>query len=226
MKKLVFSIIIALVLVISGVTTVAAYEGHEVDVRAHVENAIWTETDDLNFGTVFPEEQKESDFWIGLSQSFLDQTVYSSVQYSLWWEPKPITDPDSQNPALDADNDTYYENIYPYITLDIDGNTPSTSGQRSISGVKAAGLGALSTPVDTTDNIHLVLNPPVFDGWYNSVTDPKTPSGVLSLENKDYVVTNETFTVADGSVTVGVPKTDLGNILKIQVEDIVVHTGS
>jgi hypothetical protein len=222
MKKVLF-ILAGLLIIASGIMSVAAYEGHAVDVRAHVENALMINDYDVDFGTVFPQEALESQVIIGLSESFRGQERYSSVQYKVYWEPKPISDHPG---ALDPDNDTYYEAIWPFIELKAEGDTvyadPTTDG----TGMILAGAGTLYNGDDECDMWHMILNPPVFDNWYNEATDPSTPSGILTngkpgISDDQYVVTNEYLSCdKDQENPIGVPKTDLGNILKFQVIDI------
>ena len=211
---------------VSGVAAVSAFEGHAVNVRAHVENAMWVEKTEIDFGVVFPEQQIQDDVWIGLSQSFLDQERYSSVQYEVWWEPKDINDPDPQNPALDPDDDGFYEPIYPFILLTCSGDTGMPTQARidamASENVTPAGAGLLSKPDDLIDNWHIVFSPPAFDCAVNSITDPTTPSGILILADLDYEMVDEEFDVGEtDNITVGVPHADLGNNLKFQVIDVI-----
>ena len=55
MKKVVLGLA-ALVLIVSGVAAVSAYEAHIINVKAKVENALTVGVSRLNYGTVFPEE--------------------------------------------------------------------------------------------------------------------------------------------------------------------------
>jgi hypothetical protein len=75
----------ALVLVVSGVAAVSAYESHIVNVQAHVENALTVPQDEVNFGTVFPEEFLVKQITIELSDSFKNnQTRVSNVTYDVY----------------------------------------------------------------------------------------------------------------------------------------------
>ena len=71
MKKVLLGLC-ALVIVLSGVAMVSAYEAHTVNVKVKVENAITCEAPSLGlqFGTVFPEEWVTADFDFGVSASF------------------------------------------------------------------------------------------------------------------------------------------------------------
>jgi hypothetical protein len=65
-------IIAALMLVVSGVAAVSAYEAHIINVKAHVENALTVSGDgDMHLGTIFPEEFFITHHQISLSSSFL-----------------------------------------------------------------------------------------------------------------------------------------------------------
>jgi hypothetical protein len=213
MKKLVLSGIVALILIVSGLTAVGAYEGHMVDVKAHVENALMVEKDQVDFGNAFPEEKIETQFKIGLSQSFRDQKRYSSVDYSMYWEPKSTV---GYTVGIDDPaNEGYFIPIWPYIAVQSDGVDFPISGYVD----KGEGLWLIGSAsmnmTDTCDDIHFSFNPPVFDKWYNKLTDPKIPSGILGPTY--YYTTVETSAC---TFTATVPHTDLGSNFKIQVTDI------
>jgi hypothetical protein len=190
--------------------TVLAFESHMVDIRAHVENALGISTYSLDFGTVFPEESLTKQINIGLSQSFRDQEVYSTVEYSVYWEPKPI-----EGDAADPDNDGYFEPIYPFISLHAEDDVVFNPYKAGPSGTIWAGTGKLSLPEDQCDMWQIVLDPPVFDEWYNELTDPREPSGVL--KGDQYYTTEETAACGFKAL---VPHADLGSNLTIQVTAI------
>ena len=230
MKK-VLLIVTTLILVMSGIAAVSAFEGHMVDVRTHVENAMWMDNaNEVDFGTTFPQEGIETDVWIGLSNSFIAQERYSTVRYELWWEPKLLADhPGAQNPQ----GGDYFMPIGPYIEMNIDGNDldPADIPAPRVAAVQAIeplaipiGVGDLSQPVDLMDSIHMIFDPPVFDVAWNAATDPVTPSAVLVLDNNEYYLVWEHFEVpgSDDVIHVQVPMVDLGNNLKVQVIEIVV----
>lgn len=209
MKKVIF-LVAALLVVFSGVAAVSAYEGHMVDVKAHVENALMVNTVEADLGITFPEEKVETDIIVGLSESFRAQTRYSTVLYNVYWEPKPI-----EEGYVDLDQDGYFEPIYPFIDLDIEGDNVYDVAKDGPNGTIWVADGKLYMD-DMCDTIHLVFDPPVFDKWYNILTDPRTPSGVLE-EGEYSVVTEE----AACGFTASVPHVDLGSNLKIQVTDVV-----
>lgn len=224
MKKALM-ILAALLVIASGVMAVGAYEGHLVDVKAHVENALGVSTYEVDFGTVFPEEVVETAIQVGLSESFQDQQRYSTVEYELWWEPKPIEDG-----YVDVDDDGYFEPIYPFIELEVDGGTLEPIDETRLDdvceGAIAIGQDDLTTQGDLCDWIHMTLDPPVFDGWYNECTDPRTPSGILSLEDGDYEIVTELIGCETNEFEAPVPHADLGNNLKIQVIKVVLDSGT
>jgi len=221
MKKIIM-LVAALLVIASGIMAVGAYEGHLVDVKAHVENAIGVSNYDVTFGTVFPEAEIETYFQIGLSNSFLNQCRYSTVNYELWWEPKPI--PAGAN-VCDPDGDGNYTPIYPYIDVMIDSSAPGTMDPKRVElldgDAVAIGTGSLNKQGDACDYIHLLLDPPVFACYVNSLTDTRTPSGIL--ESDQYCFANETLGCGeDDNFAAVVPYADLGNNLKIQVISVVV----
>ena len=80
----------------------AAFEAHVVNVTAHIENALAVSPQEVEFGTVFPQEYLEKDFEIELSKSFMD-AFYSDdqrvqfVNYKIVSKPKCWNN-DSKNP--------------------------------------------------------------------------------------------------------------------------------
>ena len=225
MKK-VLLLVSALLIVFSGVAAVSAYEGHLVDIKAHVENALMVEKEEINIGTAFPQEEVEKTVYVGLSQSFRDQEYYSSVKYRLFWEPKLLTHGDPKIlPFEDPDNPGYYIPIYPYIYTQVDGVDSEIIGTSNASIMEVVPLGipfwSLNTSGDECDEIHFAFDPPVFDKWYNAATDAivtDLPSGVLT--DRYYYTTTENITCGDDMWFDDVPHTDLGSNFKIQVSSI------
>ena len=230
MKKAIF-IFAALLMMVSSIAAVSAYESHIVDIKAHVENALIAEQE-YDFGINFPEESRQGTVLIGLSESFLseNQTRVSTVKYSICWEWKPIGDHD----ALDSDNDTFFEPIWPYITVS-DGESEANNKDEAplhtwVTVANAVASGELfrtsPTSGDLIDEWHLIFDVPVFDDWYNPSTDPLTPSGILyysdNVSLRDYSLVLETVSDNNSgnfrSITNWVPHADLGGNLKFQVE--------
>ena len=97
MKKAIL-ILGALVMVVSGVAAVSAYEAHAINIFAHVENALTVDLVDdadgkLDYGTVFPQEWYCDIVAVNLSQSALSilgegTGNLSSVDYNMYGEYK------------------------------------------------------------------------------------------------------------------------------------------
>lgn len=216
-KKLTFSVIIAFILIISGITAVGAWEGHLVDVKAHVENAVGVTPLDVDFGIMFPQEEVEKEVYIGLSESFRaeEQTRYSSVKYYVCWEPKLIEGHDpilANQPICDPDEDGYFEPLWPWLQVNAEGDTIYEVPVQG-DGYVRIGEGILYKADDICDVWHLVFDPPVFAGYYNCVTDPREPSGIL----EDFCTATENICGFD----VDVPYMDFGSNMKFQVFSIV-----
>ena len=140
MKKAVL-IVSALLLVVSGVAAVSAYEGHLVDIKAHVENAIGVDTYELDYGIVFPQDEVEMDLMYGLSNSFMDanQTRISSVRYELYWELKPAGDHDPEPLYMSS----YFQPLNPFLDVTF----PSPDSGDSINATAAKTVPAVGAAV-------------------------------------------------------------------------------
>jgi len=221
--KKVLLLVSALLIVFSGVAAVSAYEGHMVDVKAHVENAlIVNPTDEVGFGTVFPQEKLESQVYVSLSESFISQGRYSSVEYKVYWEPKPVAD----HQVCTNMSDGTFIPIYPYIDVKIDGVTINASSYIDMgNGVMFVGLYDLDIASDRCDVIHLILDPPVAAKYYNPLTDPRDatdPPNVLPDDAWCWVMETSNCTDIDGNpLQALVPHLDLGSNLKIQVTNCI-----
>jgi hypothetical protein len=178
---------------------------------------------------VFPEEWVLEDFSVGVSDSFCSELQWrvTMIDYGIWVEWKPVYG--TANPV------EYYPWLGDalYIGIDVTDKWPQNApvpGELVWVGAAlppgAPGTGALkvmqsSLSLDKTDSnnlndtITIGLDVPVFEGYYNVLTDPTPkPSGL----NAPTVVilksdTDRYFPGNDG-VTLGVD-------LKIQVEDII-----
>ncbi len=76
----------------------AAFEAHVVNVTATIENALFVPVKEIQFGTVFPQEELDRPLSISLSQSFQDEDRVDDVEYMIRQKPKcglpvPNTDP-------------------------------------------------------------------------------------------------------------------------------------
>jgi hypothetical protein len=202
MKK-VLLVLAAVVLVASGVAAVSAYEAHVINVRAHVENALeisGLDNMEIDFGTVFPEEWLTREFRVTTSSSFCDRDQWrmTAVNYSVWVEWKTMSD--NGTPG-DPSDDTFYHWLGDalYIGIveppNVDDEKPEDAGGELVwvGNVTPPGPpGALhlwdspqpiyksrSGPQNQTDRIVIGLDVPVFEDYYNALTDPKPkPSGL------------------------------------------------
>ena len=225
MKK-VLLMVAALLIVFSGVAAVSAYEGHLVNVKAHLENAIAVADVDyeLDFGLVFPQDWLQKYVSVGLSESFMSQEAddagYSTVIYQVYWEYKPIdwvTYPDT----CDPDDDDMYTPIWDYIDLEVNGGNvlAVVEMESEVDDVYVQKVGGdyyldWNNPCDEW---HLVFNVPVFEDFYNIYTDPIANPGIIDMD--DACMVPELIC----GVTVDVPHADLGGDLKFQVIGYGVH---
>ncbi len=226
MKK-VLLVLAALMLVSSGVAAVSAYEAHVINVKAHVENAMEVRATAIDFGTVFPEEWWIKEFTLGTSNSFCagTQQRVTKIDYSIWveWKPIPGTAPVEYYPWL---GDALY------VGIDVLAAQPKAADLVPVGGPPpgAPGTSALwvmdapiplhkKAPYNFNDTITVGLDVPVFEGYYNELTDmlqadgtylPK-PSG-LNAPTLVIAKTDPRWIPIDG--------VDLGLDLKIQVTNI------
>ena len=220
MKK-VLLVLTAVVLVASGVAAVSAYEAHIINVRAHVENAMSVRATEIDFGTVFPEEWMTANFTLGTSESFCadNQTRVCKIWYSIWVEWKPIPGTPNYYHWL---GDALYVGIDAQIlkpqaaggNLTAVGPTPPPGPPGALWVMDAPRpLNKFNTPpgYNLNDTITVGLDVPVFEGYYNELTDPEPkPSGlndptlIIAIDDPRYC--------PDG--------VDLGLDLKIQVTGI------
>ena len=83
----------AVLVVAAGVAAMAAFEAHVINVSAYIENALKVSTKEINFGTVFPQEEMTTIATIALSNSFFAQTrVDKNVEYKVTEKPKSFFD--------------------------------------------------------------------------------------------------------------------------------------
>ena len=111
MKKTIL-ILAALMMVVSGVAAVSAYEAHTVNVKAHVENALTVDIDEIDFGTVFPEEWLSDKFEVSLSDSAIAEKVagrLDSIEFDIFAEWKLIHgDADPTPSVVGSDGNMYW----------------------------------------------------------------------------------------------------------------------
>ncbi len=224
MKRKIIPILGALVLVVSGVAAVSAYEAHLINVTAHVENALSVNTTAIDFGTVFPQEVLKVHRNIALSESALAEGPAGttplpgdlmSVDYQVWAECKP-------NPNIPGD---FYQWLGEWLWVGIDASQDPTliTGHVRVGAaptdpcpaakpiLDAAGntlTGTLSGN-NTVDMMGVTILTPAFVGYYNELTDQKPDwfQAVIDAGN---------WPLLDGDPD----GTDLGLDLKIQVTGI------
>lgn len=224
MKKVIF-IFAALMAVFASVAAVSAFEGHAIDIKAHVENAIGVQTYELNYGTSFPQETRETQVTFGLSQSFMAQNRLSSVDYMLAFELKPASE-NGATPPSPLYQTSYFEPLNPFLTVtSLNGRTTIGSPTvyqaiPAVGGYSVIGTGELAsaTTLASWECIHFKFSVPVFQGYYNSITD-KAPTNWTygMLTSGQFNLANETINGQGGTINVVVPNADLGIDFKIQV---------
>jgi len=224
--KKVILIVAALILVVSGVAAVSAYEAHTINVKAHVENALTVDTTEVNFGTVFPEEFIKFHREIKLSTSAVAELGTAigdlkSVTIQIFAEWKPVPAGVVVHPVvLDTLNNEYYawlgECLYVGFDpsqqpLPIDGMVlvgPALAGPQSAQPVLA--IKVLDAVVKSTQ-LGIAIDAPVFEGYYNKYTDVKVKQNGMDHPTWIILKTDPRY-FPDG--------VDLGLDLKVQVIDI------
>ena len=225
--KRVMLMVAALVMVVSGVAAVSAYEAHLINVTAHVENALKVDTTPIDFGTVFPEEWLGDKLLVELSESAVGEIgegvgELESVDLEVYAEWKP-----SANMTFAWDDggtwvaDTGYYNWMGYFTY-VGCNSDGLAANMNLIGGPPAGnpgtaakqiLGGPYTLTGAGQNfVYVSIDVPDFEGYWNDLTDvnPK-PSGLTA---PTYVVPADMPGFDQNGM-------DFGLDLKIQVVDIV-----
>lgn len=175
MKKVIL-IITALVMVASGVAAVSAYEAHVINVKAKVENALFVANDELDFGTVFPQEWLNVHTTVEFSTSWGEQERVNTVDFEVWAEDK-FLDAGPDNVAGTAD-DNYYPWLGEALFIEMNGvrgyigaaTASPLHAQPALDGSGAAIIGTLD-PGNTSQTVTMYLDVPVFDEFYNPETD-------------------------------------------------------
>ncbi|MDP3900571.1 MAG: vWA domain-containing protein [bacterium] len=97
MKKKFFLSLAAVAALAIGVVGMSAFEAHVINVTARIENALNVPLEEIDFGTVFPQEQLYEGFDVALSESFLAEGRVDDVEYFIRQKPKcGITTDDGQ----------------------------------------------------------------------------------------------------------------------------------
>jgi hypothetical protein len=225
----------ALMMTVSGVAAVSAYEAHVVNVTAHIENALDVDPDFIDFGTVFPEEWFTREVYIGTSNSFCepDQLRAKSIKFKVYaaWKEYPVGHPLAPGyyPWL---GDALYLGWFPD---DGSGNTPPPPNPVVSDNLTNVGPAPQGPPgvKQVLNNAEIQikkfplppgygylvigLDVPVFEGYWNEHTDVETkPSG---LSGPSYEIPKK---LGDGSDNPAwnPDGVDLGVDIIIQVTDI------
>jgi len=219
--KKVLLVIAALTLVVSGVAAVSAYEAHLINVRAHVENAMSVGVDKIEFGTVFPEEWLLKTFAVGTSESFCaeTQTRVTKIDYAIFveWKPK-LTGGfypwlgDALYFGINAAPSPLAPALTPVGPVFPPGPPGALGPILSDSLYKAE-------PYNLTDIITVGLDVPVFEGFYNPLTDMLQADGTYA--KKPSGLDNPTVIILKSDIARYFPDgVDLGADIKIQVTKI------
>jgi hypothetical protein len=91
MSKKILLALATVVVVAGGVAALSAYEAHVINVTAHIENALDVHGEPIAFGTVFPQEYREAQVTVRLSDSFQAQDPVNAydVDYEINQKLKP-----------------------------------------------------------------------------------------------------------------------------------------
>jgi hypothetical protein len=231
-------IISALVMVVSGVAAVSAYEAHVVNVKAKVENAlaVTLTTEDeaaggLHFGTVFPQEWLNKHFFVGFSTSWSEQTRKNTVQYQVWAESKETDTAGVYYPWLGEGIYVKINGNWGYCGPAPAGTPPVATQVKDYSVSPAVALVGTLTTGDSPLQVYVYLDVPPFFDDYNELTDvPNKPRDVNGdtqlagyLNSLDTGSRTPADVQGDPSFTLpsGTPQGyEMGVDLKIQVSDI------
>lgn len=233
MKKTIL-ILAALMMVVSGVAAVSAYEAHTINVKAHVENALEVDTAEIDFGTVFPEEFLVQHRTVSLSDSAVDEKGtapgdlnYVEVQAYAEWKPVPEDASPYPEPVVqDADGNDYYAWLGEALFVGFDVSGSDLNDPAYVNVGPATVDPPLAQPILTTFQLNglvsvsmaVAIDTPVFEGYYNEYTDVDPKQNGLSVPS--WIIPK---LLDDGSPNPlwdpdGI---DMGLDLKIQVIDIV-----
>jgi hypothetical protein len=232
MKK-VLSAFIVLLIVISGITTVSAYESHLLGVKARVANAMYVDATFIHFGTVFPEEWITRRFNVSTSSSFCNEYQWrvTGMDYTVFAEWKPVPVNASPYPAPVVTDLNTGKDYYPwlgdclYVGVNSINPWPTPAGDLTPVGSIIPPLpGAIpvvsdtifkqfpaSLPHNEIDTITIGIDVPVFEGYHNAYTDVDPKPSHLSAPT--VIIPANDFRWHPDGIT-------LGADIKIQVTDI------
>ena len=185
------TMVAVIVAMASSVAAVSAFEAHTINVTAHIENALFVDTDDVAFGTIFPEEWFKIKRVIGVSSSALGEFgsatgELTSVEYSIFAECKPLASGSGLVNSMDADG-TIRNNdggaYYAWPDWVWVGLTPSQfpalmTGMFQVGAVvancdtdvKLLTSGSFNLAAQT-DELEIAMDTPVWRDSYNILTD-------------------------------------------------------
>jgi hypothetical protein len=244
MKKAIL-ILAALMMVISGIAAVSAYEAHVINVQAHVENAMYASKTKVEFDTIFPEEWMTANFTVGYSESFCnpDQQGADNITYAVYVEWKRAR-AETYPKVTGSDNNSYYPWLGNALYIGIkDGDqwTPADMKPEDAGGLlKLVGDPPANCPgakwvldcpkpirkykpdYNGNDIIMIGLDAPVFEAYYNPLTDaiacdPTKPSG---LNEPSWVIPEFLSDNVTPNPLHDPEGVDLGLDIKIQITDI------
>ncbi len=182
MKKILLSFG-ALAAVVVAMPMFAAFEAHVVNVTATIENALQVTTNELAYGTVFPQEAFDKTFDVSLSQSFTAEPSVSGVTYTIRQKPKCIDDAGA-HPLVTEDGQGNFQCpqgskmmplLCPYLSKhETVGNIEQSAGINSFHGLPGpwtasttlatAVFGSLTKGTDQLDTWDIDLHVPCFSG--------------------------------------------------------------
>ena len=180
MKKIVL-IASALLMVVSGVAAVSAYEAHTVNVTAHVENALETPTALIIGGSAaFPEEWLVGTIDIAASTSFKNQSPLrvTDITYKVCATPKTI-----DVPGMPLGHKYVWAGGFTFVSSDYDPADPPsatwtwigpTADENPPTGTPAivCPTGFTGTVTNAVDGeLTVGMDMPVFTDYVNSTTD-------------------------------------------------------
>lgn len=240
MKKVIL-IVTALVMVVSGVAAVSAYEAHIINVTAHVENALDVDTTAADFGVMFPQEWNKIKREVGLSTSAGEELgeaagELASVSFKIFAEWKVDADNGTEFnhlPNVMIDGIDHYAWMGEWVWVAQDANQTETNPMATPSEWTNVGAAPdytttpptmfkpVSAPMTLSDNgthmVDILFLAPCFEGYYNAATDNKSAWFQTIIDDGKWpLVPDPFYSQADPENGV-----DMGLDLKIQVTDIV-----
>lgn len=243
MKHKAILIFAALLMVVSGVAAVSAYEAHIINVTAHVENALAVDTTKAEFGVMFPQEWNKIKKEVKLSTSAIAELPVEfgvtgdlkSVSFKIYAEWKVDEDYGTganHLPDVTIGTGDYWAWIGEWLWVAQDATQTATNPMSVPTEWTNVGAApdytttppTMVKPVTTTamtltdGSVHYVdilFLAPCFEGYYNSETDTK-PSWWPS----EWTTPGPWPLIASTDARHLEDGVDLGCDIKIQVTDI------